>query len=391
MNSDIRLGLSYPLHRRAGRTADAVAAQPAHRHVCGDWQDGYTALHQRILTGKAPARYAVARGIASSGLADTLIGTITVFLFALLTDRAFQVWHPELRLEDAYSQPSVNWTHAPADEGSTVRWMLTPLGASEQPKYFTADEMAWFDATVLDALRFKDPAEVSGGAPHIEFVTHFGLVLPLFDNPFVRRRLYQMGLRPDTAFGCAFNYLFEPHAEVLKPYAAILREVSNPHILKIGVHIRLGDEVFGNDTLSEHLIAKADPFLDCAQQIESSLAVHGQPVKWILFSDSTALRQHIRAAYPGKVVTPEQGSAQHVLKSKGGGGAQSVRTAVAENWLLGQVDAFVLTAISGFGRIAVFRSLLTQSAYIVADAKRTCGVKDYDSWRGMAEAWGAGI
>ncbi len=60
-------------------------------HQCGNWQDAYSALHQDILRGRAPQRFAVARGFSSSGLADTLIGAVTVFLFALLTDRAFQV------------------------------------------------------------------------------------------------------------------------------------------------------------------------------------------------------------------------------------------------------------------------------------------------------------
>lgn len=54
---------------------------------CGNWQAGYSQLHADILAGRAPPRYAVAGGM--SGLADNVVGAISVFYFALLTGRAF--------------------------------------------------------------------------------------------------------------------------------------------------------------------------------------------------------------------------------------------------------------------------------------------------------------
>lgn len=41
-----------------------------------------------------------------------------------------------------------------------------------------------------------------------------GRTYRLFDNPHHRRALASMGLRPETAFGCAFRFLFEPNAFV---------------------------------------------------------------------------------------------------------------------------------------------------------------------------------
>lgn len=50
-------------------------------------QAGYQQLHADILAGRAPQRYVVVGGI--SGIADGLVGAMTAFLHALLTDRAF--------------------------------------------------------------------------------------------------------------------------------------------------------------------------------------------------------------------------------------------------------------------------------------------------------------
>lgn len=42
-----------------------------------------------------------------------------------------------------------------------------------------------------------------------------GRTYRLFDNPYHRRALAEMGLRPETAFGCAFRFLFKPNAAVM--------------------------------------------------------------------------------------------------------------------------------------------------------------------------------
>ena len=36
----------------------------------------------------------------------------------------------------------------------------------------------------------------------------------MFENPFYRERLFRMGLRPETAFGCAFDFLLYPKRRV---------------------------------------------------------------------------------------------------------------------------------------------------------------------------------
>ena len=52
-----------------------------------------------------------------------------------------------------------------------------------------------------------------------------GRTYRLFDNPHHRRALASMGLRPETAFGCAFRFLFEPNAFVkVRQILAVVRD-----------------------------------------------------------------------------------------------------------------------------------------------------------------------
>jgi hypothetical protein len=50
--------------------------------------------------------------------------------------------------------------------------------------------------------------------PYIFMKTNRGVTGKLFDNPYHSKQLYSMGLRPETIFGCALNFLFRPKNEV---------------------------------------------------------------------------------------------------------------------------------------------------------------------------------
>lgn len=41
-----------------------------------------------------------------------------------------------------------------------------------------------------------------------------GMTYQIFRNPYHAHQLYEMGLRPETAFGCIINYLLELKQEV---------------------------------------------------------------------------------------------------------------------------------------------------------------------------------
>jgi hypothetical protein len=96
-NAEVAGGLPQGLpHQHAEqRTADSAVASDdggadeKSGQSCGNWQADYAALHAGVLSGRRPWRTVVALG--DSGLADNLVGAVTVFYFALLTGRAFQV------------------------------------------------------------------------------------------------------------------------------------------------------------------------------------------------------------------------------------------------------------------------------------------------------------
>ncbi len=50
-------------------------------------------------------------------------------------------------------------------------------------------------------------------------------------------QLFAWGLRPETAVGCALDYLFRPRPEVLDLVADSYRALQNPDALKIGIQV----------------------------------------------------------------------------------------------------------------------------------------------------------
>ena len=64
-------------------------------------------------------------------------------------------------------------------------------------------------------FRRTDLTQVYPDHPVIFLSSNRGRSFRLFDNPHHRRRLRSLGLRPETAFGCAFRFLFAPNAAVM--------------------------------------------------------------------------------------------------------------------------------------------------------------------------------
>jgi len=89
---------------------------------CGGWQDKYSALHKKILESDDP-RILVAVP-HTSGMADRIIGFTTIFLIAVLTDKAFQMGRREHLpvFEEAFNSRNINWTRLPDAD-----WLMHPL------------------------------------------------------------------------------------------------------------------------------------------------------------------------------------------------------------------------------------------------------------------------
>ena len=182
---------------------------------------------------------------ALAGFSDRLLGIIGVFYYALLTGRAFQVHVPalcrstrhvmqpscacvtlahslsllqisegehahSLRLENAYAQPNINWT-ATQDYGKYIRHSKGGEETISQTyKYIDALHVAVGDGLVefLPWLKAHSAQELEMEEQHVIVLLNRGSTQQLFRNHYLEARLSEMGLREDTAFGCAMEFLF---------------------------------------------------------------------------------------------------------------------------------------------------------------------------------------
>ncbi len=139
--------LSYeqsPVLTDAQLFEEVTKQHPLNRLQCGNWAERYTQLHKDILQGKAPQRFTVMRSKQEfgNGLADRLATSVTIFLYALLTDRAFLYdWDPppdarEVALQQEvygrymfFEPPTHLWTALRSD---FIDWRYKgPVGTAE--------------------------------------------------------------------------------------------------------------------------------------------------------------------------------------------------------------------------------------------------------------------
>jgi hypothetical protein len=79
--------------------------------------EAYAQLHRDILQGRRPPRCSIFRQ-DKNGLTDRLVSSVSVFLHALLTDRAFVFdWSGQHNLWDAFRSSYIDWRY---DKGSPV-------------------------------------------------------------------------------------------------------------------------------------------------------------------------------------------------------------------------------------------------------------------------------
>ena len=134
----------------------------------------------------------------------------------MLEDRAFLI--DGMPREDAWE---FEWAWRP----NMVQWSLKQL----MPANFT------FERRMAALCGHLDPSSCAKSG------TNKGKIWLLFHNTQYKRRLHDMGLRPETAMGCALSIMFNPAPEALQPVQDILRVMVNPDVLKIGIHIRTGE------------------------------------------------------------------------------------------------------------------------------------------------------
>jgi hypothetical protein len=120
----------------------------------------YAQLHRDILQGRRPPRYSIFRQ-DNNGLTDRLVSSVSVFLHALLTDRAFLFdWSGQHHLWDAYRSSYIDWQydkgHPPERDLPAEQVLLLDfMGADQQGDHRSAAHAVfykWFTDTALEEV-----------------------------------------------------------------------------------------------------------------------------------------------------------------------------------------------------------------------------------------------
>lgn len=361
----------------AHEDVDAVKALISSRSECGNWMEGYGKLHKDLLTGNStmkPRRLVAVPHL--SGLADRIIACVTIQMFALLTNRAFQtsIRIPLPDLGKVFSSSYISW-----GRGEDPEYLIEPLREKASHRQYNESIISkgeFFAINTINDIKLQDRFlrqdlnKELGSSENVMIVMNRGKTIRMFENSYHRDDLTKMGLTPDTAFGCIANFLFEPKPEIFAPFLTELGMLKEKNVLKIGIQIRAGDSYLMNN----HHTADLNHFMGhfaCAQQIEDFARGENQRVIWYLVSDSMPLRTAAKEKFGDKLVTSVGSKIEHsakeasVCKENCTTSDAGIMAAAAEWWLFGACDYHVISVYSGYGRSGAMRSLRRNSIYTI--------------------------
>ena len=367
-------------HARSNRER----ASGSHGHVekhCGNWAGEYAQLHRDIRSGAQPPRYVMVSPVA--GLADSLACVGTAFFFALLTQRAFVIDETVEadRFSAMYRSPYIDWRSNLDDVKHLSNFTLSGLLA-------TFGNPAEIESWPMGVFHHGD-LNMFGADADVVYMNwcNAGLVVPLFDNPLYKQPLFKMGLRPETAFGCMYAFLFEILPAAREMLAHEIAAMEDPDSIKIGIQIRTGDDTMTNQILGEPTLEEAETALNphavtfqCAVALEAQvLAASTEPKKvvWFLLTDSVRLRKSAIAKYGSKVLTNLDGvkNLKHIREDRGGGGTAAMMYAAGEHWLYSLADYHIF-GHGSFGRSAAVASLKWGFYNVLVSGCKPVGVRE---------------
>lgn len=303
--------------------------------------EAYKELHKRVTTGDAPPRYVVYKA-EEDGLGDRVINSVTVFLFALLTNRAFQIhWEGNHSLHKALHSDYIDWRYTAPEQ----KWAEHAVWAQFRGKHEEMEEWYWRG----------NLTEYNKDAWVVYWRSNHGCLLGSFTNPWLRPKLAALGLTPHNAFACLFDMLFRPTPATLALYPRELSTLTQQNVLKLGIQIRTSDAalVSGKDNTGFQWQYQA--FFKCAADVEKQMRRPGQKVVWFVVSSSVALRQYVYKQYGAKVVTSLEAEVKHISMDTSSSD-HALMQAAGEMWLFSLADVHVISQASCFGRVGAVLS-----------------------------------
>ncbi|KXZ53711.1 hypothetical protein GPECTOR_6g628 [Gonium pectorale] len=349
-----------------------------------------------------------------SGLGDRIGGSLTVFLHALLTDRAFEyVWYGQHVLWDTFQSPWIDWrapprnlsmgatVPAPPGSGGAVLPMVTenhhwrlPNRSTLYADFYLEAAVAEPRAWVRDLYGSGDLMSYGDGYDVVLWTQNQGLLALAFENPNLQKRLQALGLRWELAVPCLFNFLYVPSPAALSLFRRgnLLDVLLDPDNTVIGVQVRLGDWVFsseqeGGQSLDDAVLARGYPHFECAQQLTDELNGVARPdEEW----DGEG-EEHYGAQFwdlAGWGSADSENSPRH--KQEG------LHAAAGEMWLFGLAAMHVVTTNSAFARLGAVaagpKSLYGNDTakyrvYGIPGWRRDCRLSSPDPLEAVASWW----
>lgn len=282
---------------------------------CGHWQKHYVRLHKSIIAGNSPRRYLISIA-PHQGLADCLGGSVTHFLMAYLTNRAFYIASPDgnPHMSMAYHLKNIQ-SEMPDDFMGQKKDTLMNLTFAGYPNeidkhkhyglYLNAgfSSQAQYDIVTDRNIQYasSELTQLPKGYSDTEelYVTgNRGFAWKLLGNKFHGGTLRNKGFRKETIFKCVFDFLYQLrdiscNDNCMRLKQSILASKAAGSIV-IGIQIRLGDSVLVNNQLSGGNNQAALTNFLCATTIGQQLRTTGRKVIYFFISDSLLLRQNMK-------------------------------------------------------------------------------------------------
>ena len=283
--------------------------------VCGSgWQEKYKRLHTDILQKRRPSKFLVyscaGRKYGCGGYGNRLNAIASLFLLAVLTDRAFIIdWRSTISMDTFWEPKHIDWNFPVLSmTGLKSRrhfWGKGhPLNVGSDVVRPASDMngiVEWIKKEDIPTY-FNTPVEV---------VTNvWYLVDMILENPSTSDKAVQLGLRSSAGakysfLGCASDFLFKMSPILEKELEAARTSLGLPRSMPfVGLHVRMGDEKFG---FKGRMTNDFKRFFECAKQGERFLerADSGRyhEIKWFLATDDTDVKSYARREYVDKVVT----------------------------------------------------------------------------------------
>lgn len=326
---------------------------------CGNWHRSYRDLHGAMLRGEQPPRFSVMVS-ESNGLGDRLSATVTIFLTALLQNRAFLYRWGQKDVKGVHElwatlrSPWIDWRYpmhyGPGHAPQIYPHAAYPGTANLSSLSTLPLHLIGHPDNISQHLLREDVTQLGAGYEVLEWTNNADLTIDTFSNPLLAARLSELGLKREVAVSCLFNYLFSPTYDALSIFSRrLLDKLLDDNSFVVGIQMRAGDEVWNpknHGNYSGHL--HSEVFYDCAQQL-SAQAPAGKKVYWLLISDSKMLRHDAQRRYPDIVISADividhvQDHAEH--------GQLGMHAAAGEAWLFSLADAHIISTWSYYGRI----------------------------------------